>query len=113
MRARDFFVRNLLLSIGVEVVIPAPLFVDTLGAISIAKNASTKGCTTHMDIRLHFVQELIDEGIIILKFVRGEDNAADIFTKNTSRATFDALTSTRTGSSVTCRRKIWKSKRRC
>ena len=57
------FVRNLLLSIGITVELPAPLFVDNVGAIFIAKNASTKG--------------------------RQNTWISDsIFTKNTLRATF-------------------------
>jgi hypothetical protein len=83
------FVRNLLLSIGIESVTPAPLFVDNVGAIFIAKNATTKGRTKHMDIRFHFVREQIEEGNLEIRFVRSEDNVADIFTKNTSRATFN------------------------
>ena len=82
------FVRNLLLSIGITVELPAPLFVDNVSAIFIAKNASTKGRTKHMDIRFHFVRELIEDNIIEIKFVKSDDNTADIFTKNTSRATF-------------------------
>ena len=41
-----------------------------------------------MDIRFHFVRELIEDNIIEIKFVKSDDNTADIFTKNTSRATF-------------------------
>ena len=81
------FVRNLLLSIGIEVVLRAMLFVDNTGAIFIAKNASTKGRTKHMDIRFHFVRELIEDNIIEIKFVKSDDNTADMFTKNMSRAT--------------------------
>mgnify|MGYP003509177695 FL=1 len=81
-------VRNLLLSIGITVELPALLFVDNVGAIFIAKKASTKGRTKHKDIRFHFVRELIEDNIIEIKFVKSDDNTADIFTKNTSRATF-------------------------
>ena len=40
------------------------------------------------DIRTSFVKEYQDDGKIIIKFVKSEDNEADIFTKNTTNVIF-------------------------
>ena len=37
----------------------------------------------------HFLRELKDKGVLIIKHVAGEDNEADIFTKNTSGPVFE------------------------
>lgn len=83
------FVRNLLEAIAIQAMILALLFMDNVGAVFIEKNASTKGRTKHRDIHYHVVRGHIEDSVIVTKFVRGEDNTANILTKNTSRATFD------------------------
>ena len=42
----------------------------------------------HIDIRTSFVKEYQEDGKIIIKFLKSEDNEADIFTKNTTNAIF-------------------------
>ena len=44
--------------------------------------------TKHIDIRTSFVKENQEDGKIIIKFVKSEDNEADIFTKNTTNVIF-------------------------
>ena len=43
---------------------------------------------TEQNIRTSFVKEYQEDGKIIIKFVKSEDNEADIFTKNTSSIIF-------------------------
>ena len=43
------------------------------------------GCLT---IRTSFVKEYQEDGKIIIKFVKSEDNEADIFAKNTTNVIF-------------------------
>ena len=83
------FVKQVLSTMGIQVQLPITVYVGNVGAIFVAKNASTKGRTKHIDIRYHFIRELIEDGTITIVFVRSEDNASDIFTKNVTRATFN------------------------
>ncbi|KAG7348654.1 hypothetical protein IV203_017359 [Nitzschia inconspicua] len=73
------------------------VFVDSIGAIHLANNASSGSRTKHIDsdTRFHFVRELTqgDDKIIDIEFVRSKDNQSDIFTKNTSNDTFWRLKS--------------------
>jgi hypothetical protein len=57
---------------------------DNTGAIYLANNYATGPRTKHIDIRTHYVRELIINGILKIEFVKSEDNDADIFTKNVS-----------------------------
>ena len=54
----------------------------------VIKNRNTGDRTKHIDIRTAFVKEYQEDGEIIIKFVKSEDNEADIFTKNTSSTIF-------------------------
>ena len=76
------FVRQILESMGVNVQLPMTVYVDNTGAIELARNWSTSGRTKHIDVRFHYLRKLVEQGMMELKFVRSENNTADIFTKN-------------------------------
>jgi hypothetical protein len=82
------FVNNLLKSMGINLNSPISLLVDNTGAIYLANNYTTGQRTKHIDIRAHFVRELIVDGIIKVVFVKSEDNDADVMTKNVSEELF-------------------------
>ena len=41
-----------------------------------------------MDVKNHFLRELKDQGLLVIKFMPGDLNDADIFTKNTTGPIF-------------------------
>jgi hypothetical protein len=88
------FIYNLIKGIGEEknLELPITLRVDNTGAIYLANNHTTSPRTKHIDIRAHYVRELIDNGIIKIIFIKSEDNDADIFTKNVSEELFNKHT---------------------
>ncbi|PLW38664.1 hypothetical protein PCANC_16015 [Puccinia coronata f. sp. avenae] len=59
------------------------VFVDNRGAIDLAlSQVSQNGFRTkHMDLRLHFIRDLITQKLIDLKFVGTQDNLSDFLTK--------------------------------
>ena len=56
------------------------VFCDSQSAIYLAKNQVHHSRTKHIDVRFHFVREIIDEGDILLKKIRTVDNPADMMT---------------------------------
>ena len=74
---------------GVEVRRPITVNCDNVGAIFLGHNAKASAWTKHINIRYHFIREHVIDGIVKIVFVRSEENDADIFTKNVSRATYD------------------------
>ena len=42
-----------------------------------------------MDVRNHFLRELKDRGLLLIRYVPGDENDADIFTKNTACPIFE------------------------
>ena len=82
------FIVQLLQTMNIEVELPITVYVDNVGAILLSNNRTTSDRTKHIDIRSSFVKEYQEYGKIIIKFVKSEDNEADIFTKNTTNVIF-------------------------
>ena len=89
MTAQDMlYVYRLLESIGLQVELPMFLEMDNKGAVDLANNWSVGGRTRHLDVRNHFLRDLKDEGLLIIRHVPGDENDADIFTKNVTGPIF-------------------------
>ena len=82
------FIVQLLQTMNVEVELPITVHVDNVRAIWLSNNGTTGDRTRHIDIRTSFVKEYQEDGKIIIKFVKSEDNEADIFTKSTTNVIF-------------------------
>ena len=82
------FIVQLLQTMNVEVELPKTVYVDNVGAIWLSNNRTTSDRTKHIDIRTSFVKEYQEDRKIIIKFVKSEDNEADIFTKNSTEVIF-------------------------
>ena len=72
-----------------EVELPMLLEMDNSGAVDIANSWSVGGRTRHVDVRNYFLRELKDQGLLVIKHIAGEENDADIFTKNVTSAMFN------------------------
>ena len=67
------------------------LYCDNLSTINISKNPIQHSRTKHIDIRHHFIRDLIDEKTIKLEHVSTELQLADIFTKALDSNQFENL----------------------
>ncbi|KAL0534309.1 hypothetical protein IC582_028599 [Cucumis melo] len=67
------------------------LYCDNMSVISISKNPVQHSRTKHIDIRHHFIRELVNTKIISLEHVRSSLQLADIFTKPLDVSTFEGL----------------------
>ena len=94
------YTKNVLESIGLQVELPMVLEMDNRGAIDLANNWSVGGRTRHVDVRNNFMRELKEAGILVVKWVSGEDNDADMHTKNLGNPKFDRFASVYTGETV-------------
>ncbi|CAL8988995.1 unnamed protein product [Prunus brigantina] len=57
------------------------IYCDNMSAIDISKNPVQHSRTKHIDIRHHFIRDLVEDKILSLKFVPSEKQLADILTK--------------------------------
>jgi hypothetical protein len=61
---------------------PAIIYEDNTGAIFLVNNQTVGARTKHIDIRYHWIRDLIRDKRIEVRFIRSEDNVADCLTKN-------------------------------
>ncbi|KAK2981491.1 hypothetical protein RJ640_012248 [Escallonia rubra] len=69
------------------------IYVDNKSAITLAKNPVFHDRSKHIDTRYHFIRESIAKKQVQVKFVKSEDQVANIFTKPLNREVFEKLQS--------------------
>ncbi|KAF8084680.1 hypothetical protein N665_0707s0013 [Sinapis alba] len=67
---------------------PMLVHCDNMSAINLSKNPVQHSRTKHVDIRHHFVRELVEMKIVILEHVPKKKQLADLFTKPLDYSTF-------------------------
>ena len=73
---------QMLRSMEIKVPLPIKVQVDNVGAIWLANNSSVSEGTKHVDLRAHFVRDMIKDQVIEINFVKSAENDRDIMTKN-------------------------------
>ncbi|CAM9000587.1 unnamed protein product [Rhodiola kirilowii] len=69
------------------------MYCDNMSAISISKNPVQHSRTKHIDIRHHFIRELVEQKVVSLQHVTTDKQLAVIFTKPLDDAQFETLRS--------------------
>ena len=67
---------------------PIPICGDNQGSIFIASNPVTEKRSKHIDIRYHFIREVISRRLADVYFIDGDENPADLLTKNLGSVKF-------------------------
>ena len=61
------------------------LYNNNAGAVSLTKNTKGNTCVKHIDVRHHYVRDMVEHGRIAIHHIPSSDNLADIFTKPLGR----------------------------
>ena len=75
------WLRQLLTDIGMKPEKATVLHCDNKSAIALASNDKHHQRTKHINVRHHFIRQLVEEGTILLSWVPSEEQLADILTK--------------------------------
>jgi hypothetical protein len=67
--------------IGYPPTLPSDLYADNKSAIAISENPRFHQRVKHIDIRYHFLRDLVEKGEVKIHYVPSEENLADILTK--------------------------------
>ena len=76
------------MKMGEAITLPITIFGDNQSANTVAATGKVTGRTKHIDMRNLFVQDLVHQGLVIIKHCNSEDNTADIFTKPLGQVKF-------------------------
>ena len=91
------YVKRVLEGMGLQVELPMNLSIDNSCAVDLANNWAAGGRTRHMETRMFFLRELKEAGVLLTKWMRGDENPVDMFTKNLSGPAFEKCARTFVG----------------
>ena len=72
-----------------SIINPTLLKADNQGAIELLNNNKFHAHTKHIDVRYHFIREVINNKFLDIQYVPTDKNIADIFTKALTRLLFE------------------------
>ena len=67
------------------------LLVDNVSAINLAKNPIAHGRSKHIEMRFHYLRDLVSSGQLRLSYCRSEEQVADLLTKAVTNDVFKRL----------------------
>ena len=70
---------------------PTTLCCDSKSAIELTKHPVFHGRSKHIDIKFHFIRNLVNEKEIVVDYCKTDEQVADIFTKALKLETFVKL----------------------
>ena len=68
--------------VQIQHTLPGLIKGDNRGAIALTKNTKNHGKVKHIDIRHHYIRDLLLSGSVSIDQVPSADNLADLFTKS-------------------------------
>ena len=81
--------RFLLRDLGFGQSLPTMLYCDNKGAITMSLHPANKPATRHIDMRIHFCRQHVEQGDVSTSFMPTPDMVADFMTKQTLRLTHE------------------------
>jgi hypothetical protein len=73
--------RDMLDFLGFPVLNPTKVYMDNRSAITLCETLKTSSKTKHINVRINYIREVINQRVIELHFVSTDENVADILTK--------------------------------
>ncbi|KAE9611781.1 putative RNA-directed DNA polymerase [Lupinus albus] len=67
------------------------MYCDNSSTIQLSKHSVFHGKSKHIDVKFHFLRDLVNEGIVKLKYCNTQNQIADIMTKPLKKEQFIRL----------------------
>jgi hypothetical protein len=75
------FLRQILTELSIVLPLPTFMMEDNKGCIAFAKNSMTTSKSKHINVKLHFVRDVISANAIVMQWCSTHDMLVDILTK--------------------------------
>ena len=82
------FLRGLLQYMDCEQTEPTVMFEDNIGCLCLTKDEVLHARTKHIDIRYHYLRELVKAKVCVATYCRTDEMLADILTKLLAKGVF-------------------------
>jgi hypothetical protein len=94
------YIQNVLKLMGLKVKLPMLLEMGSKGTVDFANSWSIAGRTRHVDVQQCFLWALTESKVMDIKWIKGSENDADVFTKNLDGPAFLKCIKTLAGVSI-------------
>ncbi|CAA7267803.1 unnamed protein product [Cyclocybe aegerita] len=84
--------RSLFTELGIDLPTTSTIFSDNQATVSVTHHPEFHARTKHINIALHFLRDLVQNGTLNLVYINTNDNLADLFTKGLPRSVHQDLT---------------------
>ena len=71
--------------------LPFVVHEDNVGAIFIVNNPQVSVRTKHIDVRYHFTKDMVEDEMLMVKYIPSAENYADVMRKNVTDAIYKRL----------------------
>ena len=78
-------------TLGVEEKTGIVIMCDNISTIQLSRNPVFHCKSKHIDVRFHFLRELVNDGVVELSYCNSQDQIADIMTKPLNLEQFEKL----------------------
>ena len=85
------WLRRVLEKLGVEEKTGTVIMCENSSTIQLSKNPVFHGKRKHIDVRFHFLRDLVNDGVVELSYCNSQDQIADIMTKPLNLKQFEKL----------------------
>lgn len=85
------WLKKILKTVGVEENEGTEIQCDNSSAIQLSKNPVFHGQSKHIDVRFYFLRDLVNNGVIELRYCSSQDQIADLMTKPLKLEQFEKL----------------------
>ena len=75
------WLKRVLEKLGVEEKTGTVIMFDNNSTIQLSKNPVFHGKSKHIDVRFHFLRDLVNDGVVEMSYCNSQDQIADIMTK--------------------------------
>ena len=76
------YAKHIIESLELDVELPMVLEIDNQGAVDLINSWIVGGRTRHTAVRLNYLRELKEQGVMVFRWISGDENDADMHTKN-------------------------------
>ncbi|KAD3068312.1 hypothetical protein E3N88_36192 [Mikania micrantha] len=85
---QGIWLRRILADLRLDVYEPTTIWCDNKSAINLSKNPIMHSRSKHIELKHHFIRDLVKQGMIMLEFCSTDEQLADLLTKSLTKEKF-------------------------